>query len=127
MKQQQTYFDYAVAARAEETIPDDNEEETRTFGSDCDVLEVPVLTRQMDIIREYMLAIHPRWRTHHEISVFLNERHKKEGLKFPEPSVAAQLRHLRKRQFGSYIVKKQRRENDGVVTRTREYQVEPKD
>jgi len=83
--------------------------DTRTFGPACDKLDVPRITKQMDRIREYMLAVFPAWKTLAEISEWLEEKYKKEGAKFPEASVSAQLRHLRKPQFGSYDVKKKRR------------------
>lgn len=70
------------------------------------------LRKQHETIRNYMLD--GCWRTLHEIS---------EALKYPESSVSAQLRHLRKKQFGSYIVNKRRRVFSTGVGGTWEYQV----
>jgi len=55
------------------------------------------MPRQREQIRRLMLD--GEWRTLREIS---------QALKFPEASVSAQLRHLRKRKNGSYRVSKQR-------------------
>lgn len=61
----------------------------------------PRLKRQMEIIRDFMLKSDRR--TLREIA---------DATGFPEASVSAQLRHLRKARFGGYTVEKQRR--DGV-------------
>ena len=64
--------------------------------------------QQMLCIRDAMLA-HSRcgrWRTLGEIrSELEGQLHRR----FPEASISAQLRHLRKREFGSYRLLKQRR------------------
>lgn len=52
------------------------------------------------ILRVYAAMIDGRWRTLSEISDRTGD---------PESSISAQLRHLRKPRFGSYIVNKQRR------------------
>ena len=52
-----------------------------------------------------------KWRTLDEISVCLEMQY---GGKFPPASVSAQLRHLRKPRFGSYIVEKRRRRDAGL-------------
>ena len=56
------------------------------------------LRKQHEVIREYML--HRSWQTLQEIATATG---------FPEASVSAQLRHLRKQRFGGYRVEKQRR------------------
>lgn len=61
-------------------------------------LDFTRLTRQIDRIRELMLD--GEWRTLDEIAVLTGD---------PVASISAQLRHLRKPRFGSYIVYKQRR------------------
>jgi hypothetical protein len=83
-----------------------------TYGPSFDrQLDGARLQRQHEAIRDFMLA-HGGWRTLAEIH---------EALHFPEPSISAQLRHLRKRQFGSYQVEKRRRDGAG----TWEYRVLP--
>jgi DNA-binding Lrp family transcriptional regulator len=67
------------------------------------------LRKQHEAIRQLM--IDGQWRTLQEIAEFLG---------YPESSVSAQLRHLRKEKFGSYIVEKKRRGTTGLW----EYRVE---
>jgi hypothetical protein len=67
------------------------------------------LRRQHQRIRSLMLD--GKWRTLSEIS---------QTLGYPESSVSAQLRHLRKPQFGSYVINKRRRGMTGLW----EYQLE---
>jgi hypothetical protein len=62
------------------------------------------LHKQHEGIRDWMLT-HGGWRTLIEI---------REALGYPESSISAQLRHLRKRQFGSYCVEKRRRHGAGT-------------
>ena len=64
---------------------------------------------QMDVIRRFMVKEWPEWQSLAEIECVLG---------YPQASVSAQLRHLRKRRFGSYVVEKQRR-----TTGTWEYRV----
>lgn len=66
---------------------------------------------QMADIKHFMLA--GGWRTLNEIS---------NATGHPESSISAQLRHLRKEQFGSYDVQKRRRNLAGG---TWEYRVKP--
>ena len=76
---------------------------TERFGPAFDAkLDGKSLAKQHERIRDYMLGLHPtdRWRTLREIAAALN---------YPEASVSAQLRHLRKPKFGSYDVEKRRR------------------
>ena len=54
------------------------------------------LTAQLRAIRDLMLD--GQWRTLAEIEQVTG---------FPQASISAQLRHLRKRRFGSYVVEKQ--------------------
>jgi len=76
----------------------------------------PRLTRQLDRIRELMLTLPDScWRTLHEIA---------EALDYPESSVSAQLRHLRKPRYGGYTVEKRRRKaRRGQPGGTWEYRV----
>jgi len=69
----------------------------------------------MAAIREYMLSRPPwsEWRTLIEIEADLG---------FPQASISAQLRHLRKERFGSYCMEKRRR---GAHRGTWEYRVLP--
>lgn len=76
----------------------------RTFGpAFSGAADGPRLALQQEAIRRYML-VHD-WRTLWEISY---------DLSFPESSVSAQLRHLRKPEFGGYVVEKRRRGNSGT-------------
>jgi len=75
-----------------------------TFGPDYDVdLDGPRVRRQMDVIRELMLS---RWRSGAPW-LTLSEIERATG--YPQNSISAQLRHLRKARFGSYDVTKRRR------------------
>lgn len=58
----------------------------------------PRLRRQ--VFRVFVTMIRGRWRTLQEITRITGD---------PEASVSAQLRHLRKPRFGSYIVEKRHR------------------
>ncbi len=70
-----------------------------TFGPDYnEQLDGERLRKQHERIRQLM--IDGQWRTLYEIS---------ECLHYPESSVSAQLRHLRKQEFGGHIVSKRRR------------------
>ncbi len=75
----------------------------RFNGSDYNpALDDKRLTKQLGKI--YSLMIDHKWRTLAEISKEVDE---------PEASVSAQLRHLRKERFGSYVVNKHRRGEPG--------------
>jgi len=64
-------------------------------------LDGPRLSRQLDEIRDLMLKLPDSvWLTLHEIA---------ERTEYPESSVSAQLRHLRKPRHGSHRVDKRRR------------------
>jgi hypothetical protein len=83
-----------------------------TFGSAFDKrIDGERLRCQHEIIRDHMLA-HGGWRTLVEIRAALG---------YSDASTSAQLRHLRKPQFGSYQVEKRRRGSSG----TWEYRVLP--
>ncbi len=86
-----------------------------TFGPAYDEgLDKKRIITQMGVILDFMLSIMEfrtggkilggGWRTLAEI---------RQATGFPEASVSAQLRHLRKRRFGAYIVEKRRQEPDG--------------
>ena len=71
----------------------------RTFGPAYDErLDGKRIARQMDQIRNFMLG--SEWLTLNEIAAATG---------YPEASVSAQLRHLRKPRFGEYEVEKRRR------------------
>ncbi len=78
---------------------------------------------QLDVVRQLMLlaAQYDSWMTLEEVA---------RKTKFPETSISAQLRHLRKAEHGSFQVEKRRREwKEALRTNTREkvweYQVRP--
>ena len=76
---------------------------TGTFGPAYDeLLDGDRIRKQHSAIRNYMLLPSTGWKTLNEIAVALN---------YPEASISAQLRHLRKKRFGGYQVDKQRRGN----------------
>lgn len=74
--------------------------------------EIPRLKLQHNTIRELMLD--SRWRTLGMIA---------EATGYKEASISAQLRHLRKARFGSFVVTKRR--VDGLTTGLWEYHVAP--
>lgn len=81
-----------------------------TFGPAYDEnIDGERLRKQHERIRQLM--IDGQWRTLGEISQFLG---------YPESSVSAQLRHLRKEKFGGHAVEKRRRGATGLW----EYRVE---
>jgi len=69
--------------------------------ADWQVLQ-PVLKTQREILREVLLcaARYDVWMTLEELA------HK---TRYPEASISAQLRHLRKAQHGGFVVEKRRR------------------
>jgi hypothetical protein len=84
-----------------------------TFGPAYDKkLDGKRIKKQLDCIRDYMLMFNSWW-TLSELRDVLN---------YPESSISAQLRHLRKDRFGGYEVNKRRRSGG-----TWEYKVERKD
>jgi hypothetical protein len=69
---------------------------------------------QLDVVRQVMLlaAQYESWMTLEELA---KKTH------FPEPSISAQLRHLRKRDRGAFVVDKRRRTSDEALrTNSRE-------
>jgi hypothetical protein len=70
------------------------------------------LKHQHERIRDWMLA-QSAWKTLAEMRAALD---------YPESSISAQLRHLRKAQFGGYRVEKRRR---SIAGGTWEYRVRP--
>jgi len=68
------------------------------------------LRTQLETIREVMLSAAQRdsWLTLWEIAAITH---------YGEASISAQLRHLRKPAFGSYVVEKRRREGDAAEGR----------
>ena len=68
------------------------------------------IAKQIESIREYMLS--SDWKTLVEIEAALG---------YPQASVSAQLRHLRKARFGGYRVDKQRRTEGTWEYRVRIY------
>lgn len=75
----------------------------RLFGpAFSEALDGKRIADQRETIRTYMLM--REWATLHEISADLG---------FPESSVSAQLRHLRKPEFGMHEVAKRRRGRSG--------------
>jgi hypothetical protein len=86
---------------------------TNHYGPAFDIqLDGGRLKHQHERIRDWMLA-QTAWKTLAEMRAALN---------YPESSISAQLRHLRKAQFGSYRVEKRRRSSAGG---TWEYRVLP--
>jgi len=86
-----------------------------TFGPDYDArLDRKRVRTQMLRVRDHMLvaAIRGRWLTLERISKGLERLWT--GSRFPEASVSAQLRHLKKPQFGGYRVEKRRRGRSGT-------------
>ena len=77
--------------------------QTSTYGPEyVEELDGARIHKQMDTIREFMLSHWPKWFSLAEIE---------KALDYPQASISAQLRHLRKPKFGSYNVEKQRRSN----------------
>jgi len=69
---------------------------------------------QLDVVRQVMLlaAQYDSWMTLEELA---------RKTKFPESSISAQLRHLRKEEHGGFEVEKRRRMSDEALrTNTRE-------
>lgn len=84
-----------------------------TFGPAYDpALDHPRIVKQHERIRDFMLG--SGWHTLREIE---------DALGYPQASISAQLRHLRKPKFGGYCVDKRRREAAGLW----EYRVEVPD
>lgn len=83
--------------------------QTKTFGPAYDIKQDGArLDLQRDRIKGVMLgfSIRNRWITLSEIQDTLEASYEK---RFPEASISAQLRHLRKAEFGGYVLEKRRR------------------
>lgn len=88
---------------------------TKTFGPAYnEQLDGVRVEKQHIKIRDFMLQTGQWWT--------LAELHQE--LNFPEASISAQLRHLRKKRFGAYTVRKRRKTETGG---TWEYKVFPKE
>jgi len=84
--------------------------------------EESLMPTQLDVVRQVMLlaAQYNAWMTLEELA---RKTH------FPEPSISAQLRHLRKAEHGGFEVEKRRRTSDEALRtnareRVWEYQVQ---
>ena len=76
-----------------------------TFGPAYnEVIDGQRIKHQLEIIRDWMLS-HSLWKTLAEIEQVTD---------YPQASISAQLRHLRKPRFGNYIVEKRRRSGGGT-------------
>lgn len=64
------------------------------------------LGEQLGRVREFMLRVAPRWHTLAQLAAILG---------YPEASISARLRDLRKERFGGYTVERRRR-TDGRGT-----------
>jgi len=69
------------------------------WGDEVTDEDKPRLRKQHEVIKDYMLLV-GGWRTLGEIEA---------ATRYPQASISAQLRHLRKPAFGSWIVEKRRR------------------
>jgi hypothetical protein len=94
--------------------------ESRTTRSTEDAGEH--MPTQLDVVRQVMLlaAQYDSWMTLEELA---------RKTRFPEPSISAQLRHLRKAEHGAFTVAKRRRMGDEALRtnareRVWEYQVQ---
>lgn len=73
---------------------------SRTFGpAYSEAIDGPRIETQRGRLLAFMLA-HNAWLTLHEIA---------DATEYPEASVSAQLRHLRKARYGGFDVSKRRR------------------
>jgi hypothetical protein len=93
------------------TTPDHVQlERVRFDGAVCDPKDTPRLVGQC--LRVYEVIKDGQWRTVSEIAVTTGD---------PETSVSAQLRNLRKRRFGGYLV--ERRQRGTVLSNLWEYRL----
>jgi hypothetical protein len=72
--------------------------EVFTFGPTCTEHDVPRLLTQMERVKA-ALSTH-QWYTLAEIEAYTG---------YPQASISAQMRHLRKPKFGAYTIEKRRR------------------
>lgn len=88
-------------------------ENTGTYGPDYDEqIDGQRIKTQMEKIRDYVLGKYPDWVSLAEIET---------ATEYPQASISAQLRHLRKSRFGGYVVEKQRRQSDKGTWEYRAY------
>lgn len=86
-----------------------------TFGPAYDRnIDEPAIEDQRNNIKLLMINYSESWFTLSEIAAILH---------YPEASISAQLRHLRKDKFGGYDVQKRRRTGGGY--RVWEYHLDP--
>jgi hypothetical protein len=80
---------------------------SRTFGPIAEPSDEARILDQMNRVRNHLLAsaILNRWETLEEICAALEKLYP--GERFPEASISAQIRHLRKPRFGGYDVQRQ--------------------
>ncbi len=64
------------------------------------------LLSKQEKVRDFMLGSNSRFQTLEEIKSSLEASYRE---RFPAPSLSAFLRHLRKRQFGRYVLDKRHR------------------
>lgn len=83
----------------------------RFDGEHCSSVDGPRLSRQLIRVKEYMRD--GEWRTLRELE---------DALGYPQASISARLRDLRKPRFGSLMVERRRR---GEGRGTYEYRVAP--
>jgi transcriptional antiterminator len=74
----------------------------RREGSCRESRELGATRSQREIVRDVMLlaAFHDVWMSLDELA---------NKTRYPQASISAQLRHLRKRQYGGFVVEKRRR------------------
>ena len=87
--------------------------EVFTFGPTCTEADVPRLLTQLERVKA-CLSTH-QWYTLAEIEAYTG---------YPQASISAQMRHLRKPKFGSFTVTKRRRVEGGG---TWEYRLTPRE
>src|SRR5579859_1831213 len=77
-----------------------------TYGTSYDrTLDGPRVAAQMETIKRVMLSAG-------ECNTWLTLQEIERLTRYPQSSISAQLRHLRKAAFGSYRVEKRRRGNE---------------
>lgn len=102
-----------------------HQENLRLFGPAYERrLDSARLRTQLAVIRDVMLSAAGAGRTFGPgTSGWYTLRELAQLTGYGEASISAQLRHLRKRQFGGYVVEKQRRRGEGLRAGIWEYRV----
>ena len=85
-----------------------------SFGPTCTEQDVPRILTQLEKIKAYLST--GQWVTLAEIEAYTG---------YPQASISAQMRHLRKRKFGQYHIAKRRR--SGGRGGTWEYRLMPRE